>query len=655
MTSFAELARRCAPAMAVAVALSACGGGGGSPGLPVAVPLAPSGSGSGSAADTGTPPTPTPTPASAPTITASLVDASDVPVASNSIGASTYVKAVLTDATGAAVPNKLTTFSTDPTVATLLQATVLSDAKGVARVKINPASLTAGSAGTVTVAATIGGTTPTTTTVDYQTSAANVTLGQFSVSPVAITALQTAAVSVKASVNGAAATSGQVSVSFGASCGSFSPAAAATGSDGTVSAVYQSLGTCSGPVTLTAQAAGSAAVSTTVNVAAAQAANLLFDSSDQKTIFTSKAASGIKQATVKFKVVNSSGEAMASQAVLLSLSSTAVNAGVTFARGATGTQLVSTDANGLAAVTVVAGALPTPVVVTAALASNPALVASSLTLAVTSGVPTQNAASLGAEKASLEAWNMNGVQTPVTFRIADRQGNPVPDGTAVTFVASSGLVDGSCNLVGSACTVMYTSQGTRPVNGRAIVLAYLDGEESFTDLNGNNSYDAGEPFFDMGTVFRDDNENGVYQPTEQTYPGGMTGSTACVNTVLQAPYVANTCDGVWSGSIRVRRQTTIAWATSQAAIMKISRTTSALKVLVADLNGNAMPTGSTVAAAVTTTGSACSIVSTSPGTVANSTAAGQHTITLNEDASCSNATIAVTVTTPGGVTSTASF
>ncbi len=650
MTSFAELARWCATATAAAVALTACGGGGGSPGLPAAVPVA--SSGSGSAADTGTTTTPT---ASAPTIAASLVDASDAPVASNSIGSSTYVKAVLTDATGAAVPNKLTTFSTDPTVATLLQATVLSDAKGVARVKINPASLTAGSAGTVTVAATLSGTTPTTTTVDYQTSAANVTLGSFSASPASITALQTAAVSVKASVNGAAATAGQVGVSFGASCGTFSPATASTGSDGTVSAVYQSLGTCSGPVTLTAQAAGSAAVSTTVNVAAAQAANLLFDSADQKTIFTSKAASGIKQATVKFKVVNSSGAAMASQAVLLSLSSTALNAGVTFAGGATGTQLVNTDANGLAAVTIVAGALPTPVVVSAALASNPALVASSLTLAVTSGVPTQSAASLSASKLSLEAWNTDSVSTPIIFRIADRQGNPVPDGTAVTFVASSGLVDGSCNLVGSACTVTYTSQGTRPANGRAVVLAYVDGEESFTDLNGNNSYDVGEPFADTGTVFRDDNEDGVYQTTEQTYPGGMTGSTACVNTVLQSPYIANTCDGLWSSSIRVRRQIPLVLATSQAAITRVSRTTSALKVLVADLNGNAMPTGSTVAAAVTTTGSACSIVSTSPGTVANSTAAGPHTITLNEDASCSSATIAVTVTTPGGITTTASF
>ncbi|MBI3810808.1 MAG: Ig-like domain-containing protein [Nitrospirae bacterium] len=54
-----------------------------------------------------------------------------------------------------------------------------------------------------------------------------------------------------------------------------------------------------------------------------------------------------------------------------------------------------------------------------------------------------------------------------------------------------------------------------PRDGWVTVLAVTQGEEAFTDLNGNGVYDVGEPFIDTnGEPFLDANDNGVYDPPE---------------------------------------------------------------------------------------------------------------------------------------------
>ena len=76
----------------------------------------------------------------------------------------------------------------------------------------------------------------------------------------------------------------------------------------------------------------------------------------------------------------------------------------------------------------------------------------------------------------------------MTVSIADRQGNPVPDGTQINLTTESGvLVPPSCFTAGgtSTCNVQLRSQGSRPANGRVSILAYLPGEEDYVDANGN--------------------------------------------------------------------------------------------------------------------------------------------------------------------------
>jgi hypothetical protein len=487
-----------------------------------------------------------------------------------------------------------------------------------------------------------------------------VALSGLAASPAAIGSFQSAAVSVQGLVNGSPAAANSVIVNFSASCGTVSPASAPVNSAGVANVSYVATAACAGNVVLSAQAANGAnatPVTTTINVAAAKPANIQFTSALPALIVVSSNALGNKQSVVKFQVVDALGAGMSGQTVNLTLASSAISAGVTFPGGVTTTLVATSDANGFVSAIVSAGSLPTPLQVVATLASDATVNAASVGLAVTSGRPSQEKASIGPAKFSIEGFNIDGATTNVTFRVADRQSNPVPVNTPVTFVSEAGLITGSCLLdAASQCTVVITSQGLRPSNGRVTVIAYLDGEESFVDKNGNNVYDAGETFSDMGMVFRDDNENGSYDAaSEQTFPGGQTGAADCSSNPNRYPSVANTCDGIWSSNIRVRQQTVVVFATSGAsATATTSLTKNGFAVKVSDLNGNSMPTGSQLTVADVTTGNACT-ASISPGTVLNQTDPSTHVVTLNADPTCSNSKVNVTVTSPGGVQSIFSY
>lgn len=625
--------------------LAACGGGGGNSG---------STSGGGGTSTSV---------AASPAVVVAIVDSSFNVVNSNSVsgGGSYYVQATLVDSSGSAVPNKLVSFSTDPTVATLAQGTALTNSNGVARIGISPVGVLTSAAATVTVSAKVNNVSVS-GSLDYQTAAANVSLGSLAITTSNLRALQSTPVSVAATVNGTAAQNGQVTVNFSASCGSFSPSSATTSGGGVATSVFQSAVNCSGSVTLTAQASGSSVASLgIVTISAAQATNVVFGSATPNLMVTSQ-ATGNKQSNVVFKVLDQLGGGMSGQQLDIDLSSAAISAGVSFVVGGnltSTTQNVSTDGSGSASVTVSSGTMPTPVQLTAKLHSNPVLVANSSGLTVTSGVPAQDTSSLAVDKFAIDGFTTDGSVANLTWSVADRQGNPIAPGTVVNFVTrSGGILVGSCTLdVASRCSVTYTSAGVRPSNGRVVILAYMDGEESFTDLNGNNRWDIGEPFNDIGMMYMDENESGSYSSGEQTYPGGMVGGSNCASGYTGIS-VAGTCDGTWSASVKVRQRIVLALSAGQSSAL-ISQTSprsvDGFDVRVSDANGNSMPTNTTVSASVTTPASACSVVAVSPGNVRNSPNPGNHSVSLNGDPSCATAKVSVKVTTPNGVLTAQSF
>jgi hypothetical protein len=186
----------------------------------------------------------------------------------------------------------------------------------------------------------------------------------------------------------------------------------------------------------------------------------------------------------------------------------------------------------------------------------------------------------------------------------------------------------------------------------------MDGEESFVDSNGNNIWDSGETFYDMGVAFRDDNNSGSSDVGEQTYPGGQSGSVSCASNTFSFPSVTDTCDGTWSSSIRVRRPLVVGLSAASASITLVgAKTVNGFTVNIASSANAAvgMSTGSTVSATVGAGGLTCLVKFVTPSTVQNSALAGNHSVQLNADPTCSGARIDVKVTSSAGIDTIVGF
>ncbi|MGY0600696.1 MAG: Ig-like protein, group 1, partial [Paraglaciecola chathamensis] len=123
---------------------------------------------------------------------------------------------------------------------------------------------------------------------------------------------------------------------------------------------------------------------------------------------------------------------------------------------------------------------------------------------------------------------INEQEVNLVVRLADTFNNPVPDGTAVSFTAEGGSIDGSCTTVSGACGVTWVSANPTVPDHRITILATAIGHETLFDSNGNNIYDDADGlgfndgtdsgfgtseygqtgFLDMREAWRDDNENG---------------------------------------------------------------------------------------------------------------------------------------------------
>ena len=627
--------------LAIAAALVACGGGGGSPGITSGS------SGAGSTPAAGT-----------PTLVVDLVDAAGVKTNFVS-GSGVTARAIVKDATGAVVAGKLVTFTADALLIKFnpLSGQVLTDANGVASIQVSPASLTAAGAGSLNVATTVG-TTALTAGFDFQLSASNVALTSLDVGSGALAAFGNRAISVIAAVNGVAAANTPIQVTFQASCGVVNPATVTTDNTGKASSTYSanSLACAGSNVAISASAPGATPVQGTIAVQAPLATNIQFVSATPQIIYLAGSA-GATQSQLVFKIVDSLGTALQNQSVQLSL---ITNSGTGVSLSTVGNSspvTLTSDASGQVSVAVFSGSVPTSVQVRAVLASNTAVAATSNVLTVASGRPVQRAASLSVSKFAIEGFNIDGPTSDLTMALADRQGNPVPDGTQVNFVAESGvMIPASCVTAAgaSSCKVTIRSQGTRPTNGIVAVLGYVPGEEDFVDANFNNSYDVGETFTDLGNVYRDDNDNSVFDTGEFTVP--RAGGTTCTGGTNGR---VNTCDGAW-GVVDVRAQANVVFSTSFGTITGTltntvvgTSTLGSLDVIIADLNNNSMATGSAIAVTVTSASSSGCTANLPAATIPNTLQPFRQIIST---AKClTGDRLTVKVTSPSGAVTSRDF
>lgn len=496
------------------------------------------------------------------------------------------VTATVRDASGNVVPNGVVSFSTRFGFGTLNPTTALTNASGQAVTSLSPASNSSVGADEVTASTTVNGATVT-ATQGYQLTASNVTVSAFT-SDLAGAALsaygQTSlTVTLAGAPTGTSVTVGVTSACVTAGKASLTPASAAT-TTGTATFTYKDLG-CgvnSTSDSLQATVTGTAATrALSLTLTSPTVSSIAFVSATPETVYL-KGSGFTETSTVTFRVVDVSGNPLPGQVV--SMSATTYTGGLTLDGVPTAVAKTS-DTNGRVTVLVNSGTVPTPVRVRATLV-NAAITTSSSNLSIAVGLPTQNAFSISQKTLNIEGFDIDGTTNTYTIIASDRMSNPVPAGTAINFVSEGGQIVGSsqislANGIAST-TVNFVSASPRPADGRVTVVAYALGEESFVDANGNNIYDAGEAFQDLGDIFISrsfDFTAGYDAVNDQRIPQTLTGSAAtCVNAStansasallalnVTIPSVAtfggaNRCDGVW-GQAFVRRATETVLSTS---------------------------------------------------------------------------------------------
>jgi len=581
-----------------ALSLAACGGGGGASGT---TPFG-SGSGTGSTGTTGV----------VSNASASVV-LNISP--SNVISASApgTVTALVKDATGAPIAGTIVTFTVSSSLAVVSPATVLTDATGAASTVVSPSSSSAVGATYVTASAdTAAG--ALSTRLALSVSAVNVSLDSLTASSTTVPAYGSTALDVN--VTGASSSS-PITVAYASTC--------AAAGKAVISPVTQVLVTATGSVTYQDKGCNSIdRVSATIvgtsqqrtldlTVQAPTTQSIQFVSATPDTICL--AGSGCSAASiVSFKVADQFGNPVQGQSVDFTLDIPGV-ADLSFTQG-------STDAQGLVDVSVLSKTIPTPVRVKASVTGTSLMTVSNM-LAINAGLPTQNSMSFSAAAYNIDGLERDGVTSLIRLQLNDRFGNPVPDGTAVSFISEgASVIPARCTTLDAVCNVTFVSSNFRPANGRITVVAYAQGEESFADTNGNNLFDAGtgDTFSDLGQVFIDKNENSAMDVGEY-----IAGSAA---------------NGVWDGNTYVRTTrvfTLSSSATAPRLFEAVDRNTcsdtplapfalsispagacSAQKlVCVRDgnanadgLGGNPVPAGTTLAASTKSTGATVSVDNT---------------------------------------------
>lgn len=555
-------------ALALTGLLAACGGGGGSAGTPIL------GGGTGTGASS----------SSTSAKLALSLSTSTVTSASPAL-----VTATLTTAAGAPFAGQVIKFSTRDGLGTVSVASALTDATGRATTSLTPKTGSVSGADTVVASyePTSGSSgSAITAAAGFQLTATSVSISGFTSDVTALGAYgQTALNLVLSGTN----STEPVTVTLSSSCVTLGRATltptTATFNTGRTTFTYrdQGCGALSPSDTIQVTVAGTSLTSSVqLNLGSPTAASIAFVSASPEVVYL-KGTGLAENSNVVFQVRDANGQGLPGVDVSLSPSTLAGGLLLDDLGGAGMPITKRTDSNGQVTVRINAGTVPTPVRVIATLRANPTISTVSSNLAVAVGLPSQNNFSLSQGTINIEGYNVDGVANTYKVIASDRLGNPVPAGTAINFVAEGGQVQavGFTTVRNGLAdvTVNYQTSSPRPTDGRVTVVAYAIGEESFLDANGNNVYDAGEDYQDLGDVFIDRRFNGNYSTIDDQFVSlSIAGKSACnvaassllrldatvpSRVVDQTGAAISSCESGW-GRAYVRRAQQTILATSSA-------------------------------------------------------------------------------------------
>ena len=554
-------------ALSTLITLVACGGGGGSAGSSGFGP----GNGSGGTGGTGG--------TGGGTVTAPTLELSVNPTTVTA-AVPGIVSARVTAATGSPIAGQVVQFSTASGLGRFSAPSALTGADGVATVTVSPTSASTTGADEVTALTTVNGT-ALSARRGFQLTATDVSVASFT-SDLGTTALQPYGQTSLTVALSAGAVGTPVNVSVSSSCvtrnlATLTPATATT-STGTATFTFRDNGCgADGRDSLQASVTGTSSTrALQINLAAPTVASISFISASPDTIFL-RGSGFVENSTVTFKVQDAAGNGVRGQSVLLEPTTLAGGLKVDDLGSQSDFPLSKlSDANGNVIVRINSGTVPTPVRIRARMTVGGSEVATvSSTLAIAVGLPSQLNFSLSQGTRNIEGQSVDGTSNTYTLIASDRLGNPVPDGTAINFVAEGGQVQAirltQTNGGLSRAVANFQSSSPRPADGRVTILAYALGEESFLDENGDNIYTTGERYQDLGDPFLDRLYTGDYNAaTDQFIAQTPTASSACVASPSpllaldrSMPVRPTTCSQTWGRSY-VRRAIETVFSTSAA-------------------------------------------------------------------------------------------
>jgi len=510
-------------------------------------------------------------------------------------------KVKVTDQSGKGISGALVTFTvTGGVVLGSSNGAVLTNTNGEASISVKPENINTNGAYQISAIAEFDGATASTKALNFSLQATNISLVDMTVASTQLESGGSTNITLKTQDANTKVNQNNVNVEFTATCGKFEPATVVSSNQGNVTTSYKAIGTdgklCTGIQKISAKGLNIPEVALDVSIKALEANSLIYTSN--KLNLGIRKSGSASSGQIEFTLY-ANGVPVADQDVLIEKVQAPEDLSfVSF--GNRNNRTIKSDSNGKVIVNLYPGDKPGPVEIRATLVSDINVSAISKDVSVSIGRLTQDGLSLSVSKNSLQNV-IDGDAATITARMVDRTRNPVPDGTVISFVSEGGKVEPNCSTVQGVCSVILTTQEPRPLDNRVTVLAYVEGDKTFTDLDGDNLYTKGVDTLlsNIGSFFRDDNENNQYNKDygigEFLYNRAVLGNKmTCAPSTIRQPNIADTCDD--NLDTVIRQQLLFAFAENTPTFTNVNASGSLLSF---NMYGNSaqsvpMPTGTTL-------------------------------------------------------------
>jgi len=217
---------------------------------------------------------------------------------------------------------------------------------------------------------------------------------------------------------------------------------------------------------------------------------------------------------------------------------------------------IATTVDGIVTISLISGNVSGVATVTATTESEVGTITTQARITIGNNEPDQRHLTFAADRLNIPGLIYAGIENEITAYVADRYSNPVPADTPVYFAGecgtvaltdAEGIATNTTNVYGQATATAITGN---PTDQLCRYIFWTEGQEAYTDSNGNGRYDEGESHEDVSEPFIDANDNGIYDPDETYFDLDQNGTFTGVDDVWQGnTFVWTSANIRWSGEV----------------------------------------------------------------------------------------------------------